>query len=100
MVLLPCSGVKEGYFKTPDFLNWLRTGLLPALRFDGRPTRVIVMNNNSIHIDEAVVDAIEAEGHLVRFLPPYSPRFQPDRAFFLGIECVAPAQLHLDPPPI
>jgi transposase len=35
------------------------------------------MNNNSIHIDEAVVDAIEAEGHLVRFLPPYAPDFNP-----------------------
>ena len=33
------------------------------------------MNNDSIHIDEAVVDAIEAEGHLVRFLSLYSPDF-------------------------
>lgn len=29
---LPCTGIKEGYFKTPNLINWLRTGLLPALR--------------------------------------------------------------------
>lgn len=75
---LPCTGVKEGYFGTPDLLNWLRTALLPALQVQspGRP-RVIVLDNCSVHIDEAVTEAIEGEGHLVRFLPPYSPDFNP-----------------------
>jgi hypothetical protein len=35
------------------------------------------MDNNSTHIDEATISAIEAEGHIVRFLPPYSPDFNP-----------------------
>ena len=35
------------------------------------------MDNNSTHIDPAVTTAIEAEGHIVRFLPPYSPDFNP-----------------------
>jgi transposase len=73
----PCTGVKEGYFKTPDLINWLRTGLLPALQQESLRPRVIVMDNNSTHIDSAVTEAIEAEGHIVRFLPPYSPDFNP-----------------------
>ncbi len=75
---LPCTGVKEGYYKTFDVLNWLRTALLPALRQNGdaRP-RVVILDNVSVHIDAAITEAIEAEGHLVRFLPPYSPDFNP-----------------------
>jgi transposase len=33
------------------------------------------MDNNSTHIDEVIINTIEAEGHIVRFLPPYSPDF-------------------------
>jgi transposase len=74
---LPCTGVKEGYFKTPDLLNWLHSMLLPALcRESDRPC-VVVMDNNSTHVDEVIVSAIEAGGHIVRFLPPYSPDFNP-----------------------
>jgi DDE superfamily endonuclease len=35
------------------------------------------MDNNSTHIDEAIISTIEAEGHIVCFLPPYSPDFNP-----------------------
>ena len=75
---LPCTGVKQGYFQTPDLLNWLKSTLLPALRVQSanRP-RVIVLDNCSTHIDETILEAIESEGHLVRFLPPYSPDFNP-----------------------
>jgi len=38
---------------------------------------VIVMDNNSVHVDERVRTAIEAEGHIILFLPPYSPDFNP-----------------------
>ena len=74
---LPCTGVKQGYFKTPDLLNWLNSMLLPALRRESNRPRVIVMDNNSTHLDEVIASAIEAEGHIVRFLPPYSPDFNP-----------------------
>jgi transposase len=74
---LPCTGVKKGYFSTPDLLNWLRTALLPTLREQSSRPRVVVMDNNGTHIDEAIINAIEAEGHVVRFLPPYSPDFNP-----------------------
>ena len=39
--------------------------------------RMIVMDNNPTHLDEVIACAIEAEGHIVQFLPPYSPDFNP-----------------------
>ena len=74
---LLCTGVKEGYFQTPDLLNQLQSMLLPALRREGDRPRVIVLDNNSTYIDEVIISMIEAEGYLVRFLPPYSPDFNP-----------------------
>jgi transposase len=74
---IPCTGVKQGYFQTPDLLNWLRSMLLPALRSDPDRPRVVVLDNNSTHVNEVIIDAIEADGHIVRFLPPYSPDFNP-----------------------
>jgi hypothetical protein len=35
------------------------------------------MDNNGTHIDEVIINTIEAEGHIVCFLPPYSPDFNP-----------------------
>ena len=74
---LLCTGVKQGYFKTPDLLNWLNSMLLPALHRESNRPRVIVMDNNSTHLDEVIASAIEAESHIVQFLPPYSPDFNP-----------------------
>lgn len=69
-----CTSVREGYFKHEDFITWIRDSLLPTLEaFEpGRP-RVIIMNNVSIHMGNEVVELINGAGHLVRFLPPYSP---------------------------
>ena len=72
-----CTGVKEDYFKTSDVLNWLRTALLPALRRESGRPRVTVLDNNSTHIDRVIVEAIEAAGHVIQFLPPYSPGHNP-----------------------
>jgi len=35
------------------------------------------MDNVSIHTGEAVAAAIEAAGHVIKYLPPYSPDFNP-----------------------
>ena len=53
--------VKQGYFQTPDLLSWLQSMLLPALHRDGDRPRVVVLDNNSTHIDEVITSAIEAE---------------------------------------
>jgi len=38
---LPCTRIKEGYFKTPNLLNWLRSMLLLALRRESNRPRVV-----------------------------------------------------------
>jgi transposase len=56
--------------------------LLLALHRESDRPRVIVIDNNSTHIDEVIANAIEAEGHIVRFLPPYSLDFNPIELIF------------------
>ena len=74
---LPCTRIKKGYFKLPDLLNWWKTGLFPTLRRESSRPRVIVLNNCFTHVDGVVVSTIEAEKHVVSFLSPYSPDFNP-----------------------
>ena len=38
---------------------------------------MIVLDNCSTHVDETVVSTIEAEEHVVFFLPPYLSDFNP-----------------------
>ncbi|KKA22574.1 hypothetical protein T310_3365 [Rasamsonia emersonii CBS 393.64] len=66
-----------GYWTSEDFIEWVKTRLLPAVNQQHRQPMVIVMDNVSIHISEEVTRMIEAEGHLIRFLPPYSPDYNP-----------------------
>ena len=73
---LPCTGAKEGYFSSDNFFEWLQLYFLPAVKRLNGPM-VIVMDNVSVHIHERVTQLIESEGHLVRYLPPYSPDFNP-----------------------
>lgn len=76
--LLPCTGIKQGYYSADDFYAWLENHLLPAVEIYGNGCpMVIVMDNVSIHIHLRVTQPIESRGHVVRFLPPYSPDFNP-----------------------
>jgi len=45
---------------------------------------IVIMDNLSAHKPLAVRETIEKAGASLRFLPPYSPRLQPDRKCFLG----------------
>lgn len=55
------------------FLSWVEQNLVPALRAGD----VVVMDNLSSHKVAGVVEAIEAAGAEVRYLPPYSPDLNP-----------------------
>ncbi|KAF2174857.1 hypothetical protein K469DRAFT_704078, partial [Zopfia rhizophila CBS 207.26] len=57
---LPYTSVKEGYYSHEDFLNWIYNSLLPTLR----------------------AAVIEEASHIIRFLPPYSPDFNPIKLIF------------------
>jgi len=55
--------------------------LLALYRENDRP-RIIVLDNNSTHVNEVIVSAIKAEGYIIRFLPPYSLDFNPIKLTF------------------
>jgi transposase len=75
---LDCSRIKLGYYNTEAFITWLKDNLFPCLRAKyGPQTKVIVMDNVNTHCSEDVERAIYEEGHLVEYLPPYSPDFNP-----------------------
>lgn len=51
----------------------MREFLLPNL---AKPT-VIVMDNASFHKSEYILNQIKGYGHIIEFLPPYSPDLNP-----------------------
>ena len=56
-----------------SFLAYVEQQLCPKLK----PGDIVVMDNLSSHKVKGVREAIEAVGASVRYLPPYSPDFNP-----------------------
>ena len=96
------AGVPHGHWKTTTFVAGLRnTGMVAPMVLDGpinrdaftayvrqvlvpelQPGDIVVMDNLSSHKGADVREAIEAAGATLRFLPPYSPDFNPiEKAF-------------------
>jgi transposase len=69
--------LKRGYFATPGLLNWMKSQLFPTLRTMQHKPSVIVLDNCSTYCHPSIIEAIESEGYLIRYLPPYSPDFNP-----------------------
>jgi len=70
--------VFDGPIDNVSFLAYVEQVLVPALR----PGDVVVLDNLAVHKQLDVRAAIEAVGAHVRFLPPYSPDFNPiEQAF-------------------
>ena len=65
--------VIEGAMDSMVFRGYVERILVSTLR----PGDVVVMDNLSPHKTLGVQEAIEAAGAAVRFLPPYSPDFNP-----------------------
>jgi transposase len=62
-----------GNVNSDVFLTWVTQDLLPKL-----PSQcVIVMDNASFHKRLDIQEAIRHAGHLLLFLPPYSPQLNP-----------------------
>ncbi len=55
------------------FLTYLKEVLCPTLQTG----QIVVMDNLSAHKVEGVKELIEATGAEIRYLPPYSPDFNP-----------------------
>jgi transposase len=96
------AGVPFGHWKTTTFVAGLRrTGMIAPMVLDGpinreaflayvdqvlapelQPGDVVIINNLSSHKGADVRELIEAAGATLRFLPPYSPDFNPiEQAF-------------------
>ncbi len=65
--------VLDGPMNGVAFRAWIEQGLAPTLR----PGDIVVMDNLPAHRAAGVREAIEAAGAALRFLPPYSPDFNP-----------------------
>jgi len=63
----------EGAMDSMVFRGYVERMLVPTLRADD----VVVMDNLSPHKTQGVQNAIEAVGATLRYLPPYSPDFNP-----------------------
>ena len=70
--------VLDGAMNGPAFLAYVEQILVPTLS----PGDIVVMDNLPAHKSTGVRAAIETAGASLRFLPPYSPDFNPiEQAF-------------------
>jgi transposase len=67
----PC--VFEGAVTSALFVRWLREWLVPTLE----PGTTIVLDNLSVHRNADVRPVVEDAGCHLRYLPAYSPDFNP-----------------------
>ena len=75
---LTAPGVFNGPIDTDTFGAYVDQILVPTLR----PGDVVVLDDLAVHKQPTIRAAIEAAGASLRFLPPYSPDFNPiEQAF-------------------
>lgn len=72
----------DGAMTSDRFVGYVRHCLAPTLR----PGQVVVADNLSAHHARAARTAIEARGAQLRFLPPYSPDFNPIEEAFSKVK--------------
>ena len=76
--------VLDGPMHGAAFLAYVEQLLVPTLT----PGDVVVMDNLPAHKPVAVRQAIEAAGAELRFLPPYSPDFNPIEMAFSKLKAL------------
>jgi transposase len=76
--------VLDGAVHGSAFLAYVEQVLVPTLA----PGDIVVMDNLPAHKPPAVRHAIEAAGAELRFLPPYSPDFNPIEMAFSKLKAV------------
>lgn len=63
----------DGAMNTEKFKGYIKNVLSPTLK----PSDIAIMDNLTIHKNKSVEEIINATGATVRYLPPYSPDFNP-----------------------
>ena len=76
--------VLDGPINGQAFAAWVEQFLVPALRAGD----VVVMDNLSSHKVAGIKPAIEAAGAALRYLPPYSPDFNPIEQVFAKLKAM------------
>ena len=79
---LSAPAVFDGPIDSPSFLAYVEQILVPTLRRGD----VVVLDNLAAHKQPEVRMAIEQAGARVRFLPPYSPDFNPIELAFAKLK--------------
>ena len=79
---LAAPAVFNGPINGETFLAWVLQFLVPLLR----PGDIVLMDNLSSHKVAGVREAIEAAGAVLRYLPPYSPDFNPIEQLFAKLK--------------
>jgi transposase len=79
---LSATAVFDGPIDNTTFRAYIDQVLVPTLR----PGDVVVLDNLAVHKQPEVRMAIEQAGALLRFLPPYSPDFNPIELAFAKLK--------------
>jgi transposase len=79
---LTAPAVFDGPIDSACFRAYVEQVLAPTLR----PGDVVVLDNLAVHKQPEVRAAIEAVGARIRFLPPYSPDFNPIEMAFAKLK--------------
>src|SRR5438067_242276 len=79
---LTAPAVFDGPIDTASFRAYIEQVLVPTLH----PGDVVVLDNLAVHRQPEVRTAIEAVGAQLRFLPPYSPDFNPIEMAFAKLK--------------
>jgi transposase len=77
-----CALVLDGPMDGEAFLAYVEQALVPELR----PRDIVIMDNLPAHKVHGVRQAIEAAGASLRYLPPYSPDFNPIEMAFAKLK--------------
>ena len=79
---LTAPAVFDGPIDTESFRAYVEQVLVPTLR----PGDVVALDNLAVHKQPEVLAAVEAVGAQLRFLPPYSPDFNPIELAFAKLK--------------
>ena len=81
---LTAPGVLDGPMDGASFLAYVEQILVPTLQ----PGDMVMADNLAAHKVDGVRHAIEAAGATLRFLPPYSPDFNPIELSFAKLKAI------------